>query len=161
MPLELHEARGTARRDRHATEDSDKAQPQPATTGLDLGAPPHLSAEARKEWQHKAGMLNRLGLLSEVDMDALALYCAAMATWKKAERHLRREGWVLRGKTGHRTPNPWVAIGRSAFEQLHRLQTEFGLTPSARTRVTVLKKKGTDQQKDRFFGGTNPATRSA
>ena len=153
LPIVTHRARGNpSKLNLDAMED---AAPQPSTTGLNLAAPDHLPLRAKWEWEAKAEMLNRLGLLSEVDYDALAMYCVAVADWKEARKHLRK-GMITKGKL-----NPWAHVADRAWKQMYRMQSEFGLSPSSRSRVTVSKKKGTDEQKSRFFGSTNPGIRPA
>ena len=143
-PVDFHKARKTFRRDRHPDEDV-----QPRRDNLDLRPPAFLSGAAKQEWEAKAEMLHRLGLLTELDLDAFALLCVAQAEWRQAVRMLDKHGAVVKGKR-----SPWVGLAKAAHEQVLRLEVEFGLTPSSRRRVTVSKQKGTTQQRDRFFGGT-------
>ena len=49
--------------------------------------PAWLEAEAKKEWKRMAKQMERLGILTEIDMAAFAGYCQAYARWKEAEEY--------------------------------------------------------------------------
>ena len=99
--------------------------------------PPHLQGEARKEWRRTGRRLLACGLLTEIDGAALALYCQAWARWVDAEAALVRYGTVIRAKSGFPVQSPYLAIANKAMEQMTKLLVEFGMSPSARTRVAV------------------------
>ena len=132
---------------------ADEPQPAPA---FDLTVPAILEADpgARAEWEQTAPRLQRLGLLTEVDLDALTLYCATFARWKAAERELQQHGVMIlagRSKT-RRIVSPYLMISMKAQAQCRALLMEFGLTPVSRSRVHVPKPDTTNAQRDRFFG---------
>src|SRR4030042_1883827 len=54
--------------------------------------PPHLSEDAKREWERVVPLLEKLGLLSEIDRGALALYCQAWGRWLEAEEALKKYG---------------------------------------------------------------------
>jgi len=82
-------------------------------------APPAwMPLKARKEWDRLAPVLDRLGVLTEVDGEALAELCAARAKFQEV---VREEG---------RVPTElWRAI--------QAMEARFGLTPSDRARVSA------------------------
>jgi P27 family predicted phage terminase small subunit len=82
-----------------------------------------------------APVLSAIGLLTSIDGDALALYCAAYARWADAEEHLAEDGVVVRSPTGYPIQNPYLAIANKAMEQMDRSLAKFGMTPADRTRV--------------------------
>jgi P27 family predicted phage terminase small subunit len=109
-----------------------------------LPSPPeHLSADARAEWSRVAEELFRAGLLTGVDRAALAAYCAAYARWVGAERAIaemaRRDsltgGLMIKTTNGNAIQNPLVGIANKAAADLVRFAAEFGMTPSARSRI--------------------------
>jgi len=131
-------------------------EPEPSSD-IDLGVPAALAgdADASAEWNDKAPMLHRLGLLTEVDRDALVMYCATFARWKYAERELREHGLVLTRKRKGGTYlllSPYLSIASKAQEQCRALLLEFGLTPVSRNRVHVKKRQAVDAKQERFFG---------
>ena len=114
--------------------------------------PEHLSQEAQIEWERIAPELARLGILTELDRAALAAYCSCWGRWVEAERHVRKRGMTVRAPCGIKI-NPSVRISNNALQFLLKFATEFGLTPSSRSRIVMGKPDG--QERDdvkRFFG---------
>lgn len=99
--------------------------------------PSWLSLEAKREWHRIAPKLFALGLLTEVDGRALALYCDAMATWKEARAILHKKGLTFTTPSGYKQQRPEVAIARNSALLVRAFGAEFGLTPSARTRIAT------------------------
>lgn len=82
LPTHLKMVRGTLQKCRMNPD-----EPTPAPEIPD--APPHLSPEAREEWERLALELYELGILSTIDRAALAAYCQAYGRWVEAEEQLR------------------------------------------------------------------------
>jgi P27 family predicted phage terminase small subunit len=100
--------------------------------------PKHLNKGARAEWKRISAELSAAGLLTNVDRAALAAYCAAYSRWTEAEDSLAKFGLVIKTpKSGYPIPNPYVGIANTALEQMRRWAVEFGMTPSARSRIHV------------------------
>ena len=104
--------------------------------------PDWLDGEARVAWDHLVPMLEGMGVLSVVDGHALSRYCRLWSRWRKAEDFIDDHGdmYPLKDEAG-RTKCfqqwPQVAIAHKLALQLTRLEQEFGMTPSARTRIPV------------------------
>lgn len=113
-------------------------------------------AEALAEWERITPMLERLGLVSEIDRAALTAYCLAWSRMLRARQHLATEGEVITTHTGASKPNPWVAIESESMKLVRAFISEFGLSPAQRARVTVDKREtGTDERAElakRLFG---------
>ncbi len=100
--------------------------------------PGHLNKEAKKEWKRISKKLFNLGLLTEIDGQALALYCQAWANWKDACEHIEKTGMIIRAsKNNYPILNPYLSIANKAFDQMRMLLSEFGMTPASRSRVGV------------------------
>lgn len=99
--------------------------------------PAHLRGEARREWRRLGKKLAGCGLLTEIDGAALALYCQAWARWVDAERALEKFGVMVKSPNGFPMQSPYLAVANKAMEQMTRLLTEFGMSPSSRARVSV------------------------
>ena len=97
--------------------------------------PDWLQGEAAEEWRRLAPVLYRLGLLTEIDGAALATYCATYARWRDAERHLAADGMVITGKGGYLCQSPYIPIANRCIAQMRSFLIEFGMTPSARSKV--------------------------
>ena len=101
-------------------------------------APAHLSAVAKAEWKRISPELHKLGLLTRIDRAALAAYCTAWGRWVDAEKMLREHGVLVKTKkTGFPMQSPYLAIANKAMDQMTRLLTEFGMSPSSRSRISV------------------------
>ena len=81
--------------------------------------------------------LHPLGLVTTVDVDALAMYCVIYIRWIKAEKLVREKGEIIKTAAGNIIQNPYLSIANRALEQLNKIGAEFGMTPSSRTRVKV------------------------
>jgi len=81
-------------------------------------------------------LLKELGVLGDVDRDALAAYCVKYSEWVEATGMVKDKGMILSGKNGAYT-NPAVWIAAKALKQMIAIGTEFGMTPSSRSRIKV------------------------
>ena len=129
IPSALKILRGTKRGS------STNDEPQPAAAVPDC--PPHLTEEARAEWERLAAELHQLGLLTRIDRAALAAYCVCWARWISAERQIVEQGEVVKSPNGYPIQNPYLSVANEALRQMKSYLVEFGLTPSSRTRIKI------------------------
>ena len=117
---------------------------EPKPISIAPECPDWLLDDAKKEWKRLAPELERLGLLTILDMAAFAGYCQSYAKFKAAERFLKKNGTTYRipkkNKEGevisvYIAPSPEVAIANQCLKQIIALASEFGLTPSSRGRI--------------------------
>lgn len=112
--------------------------------------PGHLDDEAKKEWKRVSKELAALGLLTRLDRAAFAAYCAAYSRWAAAERQVKQFGTVLsrlpekEGDPPKFYTNPYLHVANQAMEKMHSFASEFGLTPSSRTRIQVAPRGAAD-----------------
>jgi P27 family predicted phage terminase small subunit len=99
--------------------------------------PSHLCPPAKAEWKRLATQLTVLRILTELDRAALAAYCQAYGRWVEAERKLQETPMLLKLPSGYVQQNPWLTIANKQLELMHKYLTEFGLSPVARSRVTL------------------------
>ena len=97
--------------------------------------PSWLEEEAKKEWKRMGKMLEQLGLLTEMDMAAFAGYCQAYARWKEAEEFITQHGTMIRTPNGYLQQVPQVSIAQTNLKIMLKFCEQFGLTPSARSRI--------------------------
>lgn len=97
--------------------------------------PKWLEDEARKEWKRLAKALEAMGVLSEVDMAVFAAYCQAFGRWKQAESKITDNNLVFLTPSGYPQQNPYLSIAQQNMRLMHRFASEFGLTPSSRSRI--------------------------
>lgn len=124
-------------------------EPQPAPGAP--SCPHHLQDEARKEWHRIVKDLQPLGLLTRIDRAALAGYCDAYGRWAQASEGLAKTGMLVKAPSGYPILNPLLSIINAALAQMKAFLTEFGMTPSSRSRISANNAQETDDQA-RFFG---------
>lgn len=124
-----------------------------------LGAPcpEWLSSTASAHWKRLAPMLERLGLLTEVDQSALACLCDALADLEWANETIEEEGRTQMGVAGTAIAHPAVLIARQAREHVRKFASEFGLTPSTRSRAELAGDEGDSEGDEQKFFGPRPA----
>lgn len=100
--------------------------------------PRWLSKEAKSEWRYVAPLLHEAGLLTKVDRMTLAAYCEAVSMFRRTTEMLDDGmGLATRTHNGNLVQRPEVQLRNKAIEQLQKLATEFGMTPSSRTRFAT------------------------
>ncbi|QIG97772.1 MULTISPECIES: phage terminase small subunit P27 family [Bradyrhizobium] len=120
-------------------------EPQPEQLPDVPEPPPFITGYAADEWWRTAPELHRLGLLTVVDIPALATYCHAFGQWRLASEALARmqsgdpvmHGLIIKSKIGDAVQNPLVSIVRKHAGDVVRFAAEFGLTPAARSRISA------------------------
>ena len=113
-----------------------EAEPAPEVEIPDC--PGHLSPEAMAEWARIVRELYNLGLISQLDRAMLAAYCQAYGRWVEAEQKITEAGAmgaIVNSPNGYPMMSPWLIIANKALDQMHKFAVEFGLSPSARSRV--------------------------
>jgi P27 family predicted phage terminase small subunit len=108
--------------------------------------PSHLDDDAKGEWDRLVELLSRRGTLSKADGAALSLYCVAYSRWQKARADIEKRGLVIETALGGIKPNPAATIASKCEDQMARLLSEFGCTPTSRSRV----KAGGEAKQDRL-----------
>ncbi len=97
--------------------------------------PKWLNADAKKEWRRLANKLEKLGVLTELDLGVFATYCDAFSRWKQAEEFLEERGLFYITPSGYPQQFPQVAISQNYAKLMNRCAEQLGLTPSARSRI--------------------------
>jgi P27 family predicted phage terminase small subunit len=115
-------------------------EPRPAEVEPDM--PEHLSMAARGHWSRMAGLLRGMRVLTEADGDALGVLAQQMADRDQLQRAIRKTGWLIKNPTtGAVHANPLVATEQRITQQIMVGLREFGMTPSARSRVQTVGEK--------------------
>ncbi len=118
--------------------------------------PRWLDPEAKAAWRHLVPQLDRMGVLTKVDGNALARYCQLWGRWRKAEEFIRDHGdsYLAKdseGKVKGLKCYPQVRMANQLAEQLLRLESHFGMTPSARSRIEVPQQDAQDAEDKRKY----------
>lgn len=114
------------------------AEPQPAPLIVIPKPPIYLPTEAKKEWKRIVPQLMSLGLLTDLDVSGLAAYCNAFSTWVDAVRQLKGAAMIVPGARGGLISNPLLKVASDAQSEMKKWLCEFGMTPSARSRVAAV-----------------------
>ena len=132
-----------------------------AVVALSEPTPPaFLCDEAKVEWGRVCSALYAAGLMTDLDRAALAAYAAAYGRWAQAERAINRmaakdelnAALMVKTVSGNAIQNPLVGIANKAKSDMVRYATEFGMTPSARSRVTATVDDDNKNPLAEFFG---------
>lgn len=99
--------------------------------------PAYLDKVAKAEWARMVALLSQLGLLSAAHGPALGLYCQSFSRLTKAEAEIAKNGETVTTARGGLQTSPYLRIARDASRQMQSLLVEFGLTPSASSRVSA------------------------
>ena len=135
--------------------DANKADPKPKAGRPTC--PAWLDKYAKAAWKQLVPQLDDMGVLTKIDGQALTLLCQTWGKWRRAEEMIQKHGEVYpiktdAGEVKYLQQSPYVSIARSASDQLARMFREFGMTPSARTRIEVPERKqDTDEDKRGFL----------
>ena len=104
--------------------------------------PKWLGPIARQEWHWIVPKLLEVRIIAEIDRAALLSYCTAYETLQLAYAQLRKvleanpNAHMLRTAKGFAV-NPLYRIIAQAKKELNVSAAEFGLSPSARTRIAA------------------------
>ncbi|MBG8552346.1 phage terminase small subunit P27 family [Hymenobacter sp. BT594] len=113
-------------------------------------APDDLPEIGQAEWYRVVKQLTPLGVLNGADLSLLKSYCHHVATMEAAAAQLKEGGYTTimtnKGGGSYEIKSPWVTIYNEASDRAAKLGQQFGLTPSARTRISVPAK--TEEEKD-------------
>lgn len=130
-------------------------EPQPRVG--DLVPPDWLTPEAREEWDRIVPELERLKLITQIDLAMLTAYCVQWGVYVKAARQLARQGLTFKSKNKqgatYQGTRPQFSIAVRALEQCRMLAQEFGLTPAARTKLKVEASETPRNPFTKFVGG--------
>ena len=156
-PTKILQIRGSWRADRR------RGEPKPPTP-KSMPAPEWLTDEAKVVWKSVIALLKPLGLVTKVDTNALGRYATLFVEWKKAAAFVQQHGQTFSTPTADGQhvnvkllPHMRLVVGMST--ELHRLEHDFGMTPSARASFGMELDKYGDQlevnrqteNKNRFF----------
>lgn len=119
----------------HGTGKAKPSEPRPLRAELP-DPPAFLDEEALRMWKKLAPELNRLGLLTIVDLEALSAACLSWSLAVQASEAIKAEGIIVPDGVGRVHKHPAFQILRDSLATFKSFAAEFGLTPSSRTRLS-------------------------
>ena len=101
-----------------------------------VNRPEYLSDLAAAEWDRVAPNLVAMRVVTSADLTGLAVYCEAVARWRRLAELVARSAPVV-NRDGAVVKNPLYSQVRDAAAEVRVWAREFGLTPSARAGIRV------------------------
>ncbi len=98
--------------------------------------PDWLDNDEAEKFRSLAAILAKMRVMTEADVDALG-YCARAHVEAQAAHAAIGNNLMVKAKTGTPMQNPYLAIRNAAEKKALSILAEFGMTPSARTRVSA------------------------
>lgn len=129
QPTALKLLKGETRKER-----LNPGEPKPQPVAPEC--PEWLSDMAREVWDRNVKVLERLGLLTEADGDMFAAYCDFYSKYVETSKNLGNDD-VFTTDNGYEQQRPQVGMAQKYFDKARAIAIEFGLTPSARGKLTV------------------------
>jgi P27 family predicted phage terminase small subunit len=104
--------------------------------------PSHLGEVAAGKWAELLPLLQGVKVMTRADVEALARYCDTYEWWLATRAKLRAEGDTYPilndgGEIKYIAQRPEVSIAHKLSQQLRQLESDFGLSPAARTSLKV------------------------
>jgi P27 family predicted phage terminase small subunit len=99
-------------------------------------APVHLGTYGKKEWDRTGPKLVEMRLLAETDLPAFEAYCMNIDLMIESKIAINNEGMLIMGARGW-VRNPAIAAFGQASTAIRGFVSEFGLSPSARSRIKL------------------------
>jgi P27 family predicted phage terminase small subunit len=96
--------------------------------------PKDFDAVAQREWKRQAPVLRELGILTKIDHAMFEAYCQTYADWIKYTE-LAQKTPLVKTPSGRIRISPYMELADRALKNLRAIATEFGLTPSSRSRI--------------------------
>lgn len=122
---------GTFRPDRH---NADEPTPDVVVPKM----PTFLKGEARKEWKRITPLLAAKKCITEWDMTLITAYCFEWGVYVMLCKKLKtEEDYIVTTINGNEIQSPLLNARNRAMKNFKEIATEFGLTPSSRTRLGV------------------------
>jgi P27 family predicted phage terminase small subunit len=111
-------------------------EPQPAKV-YDPDPPEGFDAIHAAKWNEVAGKLAKVRVLTELDLDALEVYCREWVNYHNAIADIATRGKLLQMPSGGVMWNPsWTQLKHSQ-NVCRSIMSEFGMTPSTRTSLVA------------------------
>lgn len=135
LPRELKELKGTVRPHRESGEIV------AFDLVLEVSPPKYLNDLQRQIFIEKAEMLINQRVLKLPDVSLLEIYCVALANYFECERKINEEGKTYTDKNGYEQINPLTKLQKQYFEQINKISSQFGMSPTTRLLSKVMENK--------------------
>lgn len=142
-PTALKALEGTARKDRSLGNEI----AYPLVDGLPE-CPDHLLGRAEIEWHRIVKSLDTMGVLTNEDLTVLESYCFNVGLMEQAMKAINDQG-VIETQTNsqnhtYSAENKWINVYNKAVDRIIKIASEYGFTPSSRTRISMPSREKND-----------------
>ena len=144
QPLELLQAKGSKHLTKAEIKERQEREIKPITD--DIIAPTYLTKKQKDEFYKIAGQLEKLKIMGETDVDALARYIVANDFYINAVKKMRTKE-VLNSPTLF---TQWSKIQEKYFKQCRASANDLGLSISSRCKLVVPVKKDETPKENKF-----------
>lgn len=114
--------------------------------------PEWMPPAGRTEWERIVPELDRLNMLTLLDIGMLEGLCNAYARAIRADKEVEERGITFTTDKGFVVKNPAVGVGDAAWDRYKKFCAEFGLTPASRSRIQVKPPEKPTSDKDFLLG---------
>lgn len=155
QPIDLVVANGKKHLTKKEIADRRAAEVKPCTD--DLTPPAYLTAAQKRQFVKLAGQLEKIKIMGETDVDALARYVTAQSLYEQAAKDLRK-AQAARPKTAEAEDLMlWAAMLEKLdkrveryFKQASAAARDLGLTISSRCKLVVPVKEEDEKPQNKF-----------
>lgn len=145
IPLEVVQARGSKHLTKAEIAERQAREIKPITDNII--APAYLTAKQKKEFYKISAQLEKLKIMGETDVDALARYIVANDFYINAVKQLRKKE-VMDDPYQFET---WAKIQERYFKQCRASANDLGLSISSRCKLVVPEPKTNETPKENKF----------
>ena len=145
QPIELIIANGKKHLTKEEIEERRRSEPKVCTDGIE--APSFLTSAQKKQFNKIAGQLQKIKIMGETDVDALARYITAQSLYEAAVKELRKLAKDRPEKDSenyYKDLELWYALNDITdkrqdryFKQAQMAARDLGLTISSRCKLQV------------------------
>jgi P27 family predicted phage terminase small subunit len=158
IPIELQLINGNKNRLTKSEIEARRSAEQRLKPKADRIRPPAwLSPVAKREFKRIVKEMDGLEVLTNVDVNVLALYCDAYAAYVDCTRIIEDEGLMVeytnKAAETNKVPHPLLTKKKQLAEQMKALATEMGLTPASRAKLAMPRQDEKEPTEfERLFG---------
>jgi len=145
LPLEVVQARGSKHLTKAEIQERQEREIKPITDGII--APDYLTKKQKATFNKLASQLEKLKIMGETDVDALARYIVANDSYVHATKQLRKSE-VKNDPTKYES---WSKIQERNFKMVRASANDLGLSISSRCKLVVPGANKDDKPKENKF----------
>lgn len=115
----------------------DRARNEPVARQGAPEPPQDWDPKAREVWDRTVRELTNMGVAATCDGEMLVSFCEAVVVRNRAAAVIAKSPLLIENPSGRRVANPMLGVHAQATAQIVSIGSQFGLSPSARARISV------------------------